>query len=224
MSVSVIAGGAFPLNGATENEPVAVTGNNSGPVLSDDPFANLASLRLAQDFSGGLGLVKPLLRVPVRKPGKEVFVRVHPGKDYQFPTYVIELKEDSETYLVAPPLWPELAGESTFGSRLLLTAMSRPGNIVFLWPIRMAAADGRLDEWSRSALEIATTCATGSWVRVVSNRALGAYEAHIAPASASWGEPQWPVEKMEDLMRRAFKDRFIQSLDHPVLKRLRGEA
>lgn len=219
-------------NGAAVNEPAAITqaavsnngaGNQSGPVLAD-PFANLASLRLSQDFSGGLGLVKPLLTVPVRKPSKEVFVRVHPDESYRLQSYVIELKEEGETYLVDRSLWPELATESTFGARVLLTAMSRPGNIVFLWPIRLPAPDGKLDEWNRSALELAITLATKSWVRVVSNRALGAYDVHVAPASASWGEPQWPTEKFEDLLRRAFKERFIRSLDHPVLKRLRGEA
>jgi hypothetical protein len=226
-------------NGAAANEPAATTlatqvatanngaGHRGGALPTDsgsDPFANLPSLRLSQEFSAGLGLTVKPGRVPARKPSKEVFVRVNPDPQYQFPTYVVELKEDGETYLVDRSLWPALADESTFGPRILLTAMSRPGNIVFLWPIRMPASDGKLDEWSRSALEIATTVATQSWTRVVSNRALGGYEAHVAPASATWGDPKWPTEPMSELMRRAFKDHFITNLDHPVLKRLRGEA
>lgn len=224
-------------NGATATQPVAITSPDAsgikgpgGPRIAlaagdaGDPFANLAGLRLSQDFNSGLALAKPLLTVPVRKPSKEWFVRVHAGDDYRLQTAVIELKEDSEVYLVDKALWPELAAEPTFGPRALFTAVSRPANVVFLWPVRLPNQDGKLDEWNRSALEVATTLATEHWVRVSANRALGAYEAHIAPAGNSWGEPQWPKEPFADLLRRAFKDRFIQSLDHPVLKRLRGEA
>src|SRR5215470_9799322 len=77
-----------------------------------DPF-DPASLRLSQDFSAQLGVKKVLTTVPVRKPDKAWFVRVHPSEDYRLQTAVVELKEERETYLVAPALWTELAGEST---------------------------------------------------------------------------------------------------------------
>jgi len=150
-------------------------------------------------------------------------VRTHPDQSYRLQTCVVELKEDGETYLVDRALWGDLVAENTFGPRVLITTVSRPGNVISVWSIRLPGADGKLDEWNRSALEIANDYAAKSWVRVVSNRALGAYEAHIAPSTDTWGEPQWPAEKFEDILRRAFKGRFINSLDHPVLKRLRGE-
>jgi hypothetical protein len=51
---------------------------------------------------------------------------------------------------------------------------------------------------------------------------LGAYE--ISEATGSIAEPQWPEHTFQDLLRVAFpRDRFVGSLDHPVLKRLRGE-
>ncbi len=37
-------------------------------------------------------------------------------------------------------------------------------------------------------------------------------------------EPQWPETSFKDSLRTAFKDRLIDTLDHPVLKRLRGES
>ena len=60
------------------------------------------------------------------------------------------------------------------------------------------------------------------WVRVQSNRSLGAYE--IYEAAAPWGDPEWPDVQFKDLLKIAFKDRLIDTADHPVLKRLRGEA
>jgi hypothetical protein len=51
---------------------------------------------------------------------------------------------------------------------------------------------------------------------------LGAYD--VFQASAELSDPTWPEAPFRDLLRVAFKDRFIQSLDHPVLKKLRGEV
>jgi hypothetical protein len=42
-------------------------------------------------------------------------------------------------------------------------------------------------------------------------------------AVAAFPEPQWPDMSLQKVLAMAFKDRFIDSLDHPVLKRLRGE-
>ena len=184
-----------------------------------DPF-DPASLRLSQDFAASIGVKKALLTVPVRKPAKEWFVQVHPAEAYRIQTCVLELKEDRETYLVAQPLWPDLAAESTFGPRALFTAQNRQG-VVFVWPVRLPGPDGRIDEWNRSALE-AATMAAGKWVRVAANMSLGAYD--VFEATGDIAAPTWPVTPFRDLLAVAFKGRLVDSLDHPVLRRLRGEA
>lgn len=184
-----------------------------------DPF-DLNRLRISQDFVAAASTKKLLTTVPTRKPSKEWFVQTHPDESYRLQTFVIELKEDSETYLIDSSLWSELASEATFSPRLLVTTVNRQG-VLFLWPIRLPGSDGRHDEWSRSSLEAATH-ATGKWVRVVANMSLGAYE--IFEAAGQWAEPEWPNLPFQQIVRTAFKDHFIDSLDHPVLKRLRGEA
>src|SRR5262249_29659815 len=135
-------------------------------VTTPNPF-DPDSLRLSQDFAASLGVKKALLTVPVRKPDKAWFVRVHPDEDYRLPTAVIELKEEQETYLVAPALWPELAAEATFSPRALFTAINRQG-VVFLWPVRLPGPDGKIDDWNGSALE-AAQLAQRKWVRVTAN-------------------------------------------------------
>ncbi len=190
------------------------------PDAAPDPF-DPASLRLSQDFSASIGVKKTLLTVPVRKPDKSWFVRVHPDAAYRLQTAVIELKDErSEVYLVAPPLWPELAAEVTFKPKLLATAINRQG-VAFLWEVNLPRPDGRADEWSRTALE-ALDMAGKQWVRVVANMALGGYELYTA--SGELGEPRWPDMPFRDLLRIAFKDRFITDRSHPVLRRLRGEV
>src|SRR5262249_48800525 len=157
------------------------------------------------------------LTVPVRKPNRQEFVRVHPDPEWRLETAVLELKEERETYLVDPGLWADLPGEIV--PKVLFTAVNRQG-VVFLWPARLPGEDGKQDEWNRSALE-AAQLATDSWVRVPANMSLGAYEVY--QATGDLPEPAWPDGGFQKLIEVAFKDRFIRALDHPVIRKLRGE-
>ena len=67
---------------------------------SDDPF-DLAKLRLKQDFCETAGVKRLLNTVPIRRPGPQDFVRVHPDAAYRAPLAVIELRDDRETYLLS---------------------------------------------------------------------------------------------------------------------------
>ena len=207
---------SMPADAEIGNDPVV---GSPSTATAPDPF-DPSRLRLSQNMTAALGVKKHLTTLPVRKPSKEWFVRTHNDPAYRLETCVIELKEDSETYLVAPDLWDALAGEGTFSPRLLVAAINKQGT-VFIWPIRLPGPDGRHDEWSKSAWE-AAKIATGGWVRVQSNMNLGAYE--VFEATGNLGDPEWPVLPLSGLLRIAFKDRYIDTLDHPVLKRLRGES
>src|SRR5262249_34338030 len=133
---------------------------------------------------------------------------------------VVEWKEEVETYLVARQLCPDLAAESTFSPRVLFTAVNRQG-VLFLWPVRLPGPDGKLDDWNRSGLE-AAQLAQRHWVRVSANLSLGAYD--VFQAVADLPDPEWSELPMKELLRVAFKDRYIDSSDHPVLRKLRGEV
>ena len=181
-----------------------------------DPF-DLDALRLTQDFAASVGVKKALTTIPVRKPDRQWFVRVHPDPRYRIETAVLELKEDSETYLVAPNMRSELPGEIV--PKILLTAVTRQHH-VFLWPIRMPDELGKLDEWNRSAFE-AAKLAERQWIRLAANRSLGAYETFVATGDLP--DPEWPEDKsFAELVKIAFKGRYIDSIEHAVVKRLRG--
>jgi hypothetical protein len=68
----------------------------------------------------------------------------------------------------------------------------------------------------------ATELAARSWVRVQANMSLGAYEVYQATGDIP--EPAWPDVPFKQLLKTAFKDRFIDGRDHTVLRRLRGEV
>jgi hypothetical protein len=183
--------------------------------MTVDPF-DLANLRLDQSFVEGAGVKKLLMTIPVRKPNPQEFVRVHPGPEYRAALAGIELKEDREMYLLAPNIARELPGE--FVMVMLYTAINRQG-VLFFWPVRLPASDGRINEWHRSLAE-AAELAMPRWVRVKANMSLGAYE--IFEAASTIADPEWPELSFQELLRIAFRDRLIDRLDHPVIKRLRG--
>ena len=193
---------------------------NGIPPLEEgpDPF-DPESLRLPQDFTAALGVKRALLTVPVRKPAKEWFVRVHPDPAYHLQTVMVELKESNELYLVHQDLWPVLAGESTFVSKMLFLAVNRQ-QVLFFWPVKLPGPDGRTDNWSQSALD-AAQLAMQRWVRVTSDQQLGAYTVYYAEHAS---DPDWPELSMRELLRAAFKDYYIDRLDHPILRQLRGEV
>jgi hypothetical protein len=56
---------------------------------------------------------------------------------------------------------------------------------------------------------------------VAANMNAGSYD--VFTASAQLAEPDWPALSLRELLAVAFKERLIESADHPVLKKLRGE-
>lgn len=181
-----------------------------------DPFAP-ANLRLSQSFADTTMVKKLITTVPVRKPNSQDFVRVHSNPAFHENFPVIQLKDDNEQYLVVNSLVPDLAGE--IASVTLHLAANKQG-VVFFWPVRLPAPDGKdFDAW-RSARE-AAGLARQKWIRLKWNKSLGAYEIHEAVNQSS--EPEWPADlDYWDLIKIAFRDHIIQDLDHPVVKRLRG--
>ncbi len=181
----------------------------------DDRF-DVSRLRLSQNFVPEVGPQKVITSIPVRKPHRQEFVRVHPDKNYHLATAVIEVAADRETYLVASKLWDELSAEIV--SKNLLTTINRK-NALFLWPIRLPGDDGRIDGWNASALAAANEVMQG-WARVTSNHARGAYD--VFKPRGTFPEPEWPDLPFDQILKIAFDKYYIDSLDHPVVKKLRG--
>src|SRR6516165_10147802 len=117
---------------------------------SVDPFADLSKLRLSQAFTESVGTKKLLTTVPVRKPGKQEFVRVRPEPEYRGAFAILELKEDNEYYLLMPNIAESMPAE--FRSMMLYTTVNRQRTVT-LWPVRLPASNNRRDEWQRSAQE-----------------------------------------------------------------------
>lgn len=193
------------------------SGATSGSVYAAVETFDPRKLTLNQDFVALVGVKKEVMRVPIQRPGSQVFFSPHPDAAWRIRVAVIEIKEDRENYLVEPPLLEELRGE--WIAKVLVACQTRQGSF-FFWPIRLPGPDGRIDTWNEAAMQIASTYGN-RWIRLMANKEIGAYD--VVEPITPFPEPTWP-DSPGPLMAKAFRDRVISTLAHPVVKQLRGLA
>ena len=185
------------------------------PAVEEDAF--LASLRIDQSYNGSsVGVKRLLITVPIRKPGKTEFVRVHP--DFWIDCFALELKIEREFYFV-PSALAQILAEFVEPVRLRL-CVTRQGT-ASLWPVKLPKDDRRPNSWHTSAAEGAAL-AEKKWTRLTADMQLGAYQPFVA--TADLGEPKWPEESWPEVMKVALRDRLIDSTDHAVVRELLGQS
>jgi hypothetical protein len=181
-----------------------------------DPF-DPASLAISGNPAAAIGAKRALVTVPVRKPNRQEFFRVHPEEKHALAMAVLELKSEREIYAVMPEIAMALPGEIRIVT--LTTTMNRQGNL-FLWPVPLPSDDGRQLAWHTSAREAAVLARNG-WVRMVANMNGGFYD--IWEAEGTIADPQWPEHTFQQLLKIAFGNgRLIDREDHPILQHLLG--
>ena len=131
------------LLGDTAVPPAVETPNVEAP----DPF-DLTRLRVPVDYEHDAAVKKLLTTVPVRRPHRQEWIRVHPSEHYRAIFMSVELKEEGEIYLALPHIAQELPGEI---QRKMFYTVQNASRVTYLWPVKVAAPGERLDLWSTSA-------------------------------------------------------------------------
>ena len=184
-------------------------------VLNEDPFD---PARWCADTTqvNAPAAKKLLLKIPVTKPRKFEFIRVHPTICYPANLIEYEGEQRKDVYLVHPDLVPQLQKYCCVAS--LYLAINRAGDL-FFWLIKQNAGGPGAD-WSESAEE-AAEIAKSQWVNIVANKAISGYD--VSPAIKAFPEPGWPDLSLKELLDKAFKaGNRISDLDHPLLQKLEG--
>jgi hypothetical protein len=201
-----------------EGDSRAATTPSSPAEELPDPF-DPARLALKGNPADAIAVKRVLAHVPVRKPGRQEFVRTHPDPAFRILMAILELRAEREIFGVLPEVAAAIPGETR--PVLLTTSMNRQGD-AFLWPVPVPTGDGRELAWHETARE-AAVLGEKVWVRMIANMGVGAYDIYAAAAEIP--EPNWSDHTLQDLLRVAFgNDRLIQTVDHPVVRRLRGLA
>ena len=191
------------------------------PMSKEEPPAasqptDFSQFALSQNFGSQIKVAKRLTTVPVRKPSKTQWFRIHP--EYKLDAPLLKYGDSGDDYyLVVSSLADQLIDVAQ--AFRLVVGVDRQG-VVFVWPLRLPDADRPL-AWHLSALEAASH-AEVQWTRIQANMSLGAYE--IRTAEGITDEPKWPEMSRDEILDIAFKNKIIDRLDHLVLQQLRGEA
>jgi hypothetical protein len=174
----------------------------------------------ARDLTN-IDVTATVTKISVRKPHNQWFVRVKNDPAYHIDVALFEFEEtERETFIVHPKMFPYLANENGFKPSTLFTSITRQG-VLFLWKIPHPNKEGKLHEWHQSAL-VAMNKARHEWVRVKSNMQLGGYE--LLSTDVKIPDPVWPDLSPRQILKIAARGYLIDSVDHPVIKKLRGEG
>jgi hypothetical protein len=213
-----VSNGEAPANPVETPVRAQAPDQNNAPPPVLDPF-DPATYKVSQDLSAVANVKKHIVSIPVRKPDKTWWVRRHPGAEYSFTAWVVELREEQEVFLVSPEVRPFLVGEATFKLMDFHLAVNMQGK-VFLWAVRAPTDDQKeMPSWMRAPLK-AAALAKDQWTRITWNEQTREHDVNSVPNPT---EPVFPSLAMKEVLQLAFKDYIIGDLNHPTLKKLRGE-
>jgi hypothetical protein len=183
-----------------------------------DPF-NLKNLIMDQSYLQTAGTTKITTTIRIGKPNRQEFFRINPNPEFQKQFGILADKTERGFYIVHPCMGPELLGEFYMARVYVgVTKQETP----FVWPIRLPGEDGRQMDWHRTE-GIAAQMATTRWVRIAANMAAGYNDIHVADMDL--GEPKWLDLPYTEILRIAFRpEGIIGSIDHPIIKKLRGQV
>ena len=177
-----------------------------------------ARFRISTSLSNDPVVQKVHTVIRVDKPAKQQYVQTRKGEPWRAECAILHLADDERPYIVDPSIAHLVAHDMKLVQ--LRLGIDRQGN-VFLWPVPLVPAEGVENPWNQSHRQIADL-SENRWVRMISNTAIGAYEAFEAGGEIP--DPTWPELTFAEILEIAFgHGHVIDDRDHPAIRKLRGE-
>lgn len=187
---------------------------NAAPV---DPFDPM-NLGISTDYAAAINVRPSTKPFELRKPNDQEYVRSSPRKDHHLLVGSIADKQDmGKVYIVAHALLDPVKVEfprAVRGVELVLAQSLAGASLV--WPLPLAEdRGGKWNSTQRAACEKSKT----RWTNMASEK--GQYEITTVnnPREVDWDS----FPPFRDVLRQAASERLIDSMDHPLLRKLRGE-
>jgi hypothetical protein len=187
----------------------------------DGFFSDLEAFKVDMKEAGLEGAQEQLATISVRKPPAEDFVRVNSEREMSLTVALHENRDNftSEYYVVLPKMLGTMLDlRSVFYAQLYVT-VTRSG-LVMLWPVKLPTG-GAGNPWYDSALKGAEL-AKANWIRIFADP--GQKQYRIMKALGDFDEPVFPDKPLSEILEIAFRGRVIDSADHPICRKLRGEV
>jgi hypothetical protein len=176
----------------------------------------LEDLRVPDTYSTTVGGIKLPIKPTFGKLSRSRFSRTNTSEEYKALVFFFEDKNTIETYIVTPSMAPYLG--SMVQAKILRLAVDNAA-VPYLIAEPVIDPNSRPSLWNSSMVE-AIRRSEKEWVRINSNQNAGQYEIIIAQDNL--GEPKWPDQTMDELIREVFGNKIISSLDHPLIRQLQG--
>jgi hypothetical protein len=195
-----------------------------------DPYTSVQHLLVPTGLGTALPTQRVRTHIKVERPSPTSWFRVFPEWgpwDDNFRIFIYESQGDIPSQLVEPHVVAEDLGLKIKRPALYV---DRAGELR-LWLIAGGSYCGTAtrstpSSWETTAIQAAQIGCT-DWVRISSNKSAGIYEIHRVRDGVEVPDPDWSALGNLDpgtILELAFgDDRRIGSVDHPILKTLRGE-
>jgi hypothetical protein len=195
--------------------------STASPANTTKFFADLEQLKVDMKQAGLEGASEQLSAVMVRKPPAEEYIRVHSAPEMTISLALYELKEgySTEYFIVMPKMLSTMITLRGAFYAQLYVAVTKSG-AAMIWPVKLPTG-GAGNPWTASAVQGAKL-AKESWIRIFADSAKGQYR--IMKAMSELGDPTFPDQPLSELLELAFQGRVIDSDDHPVCRKLRGQV
>lgn len=154
-----------------------------------------------------------------RRPAHDEWFMVSARRDHTVDLLVLESSRDRAPYLVSKTVRASI--RANLKQKRAVVCANRHGDI-FVWLVTLPSTNGSQSPWivsAHRAVELAMT----NWVRIITNMRVGMYDLERWPKASTDG-PKWPAGKIDELLLSAFEGRIIASVDHPVVRELKGEV
>ena len=195
---------------------------NASPIIID-PFTNVHKMLARPIESGPVASKVVAFKVPVsHRPHKGRWCAIHSDPNYSIRASFLVFGRD-EIFLLDPTIAPEFEGEDVYREATVYTGVLRPNCAPFLLHVTSPRPEARTNDYWTS-MHAAAKAGMSQWMRVITDQDAGCYIYEVADLSR-W-PVRWPDVPFGELLRRGFKnpDRFIDSMDHAVVKELRGDS
>lgn len=158
--------------------------------------------------------------VQVGKPSRLDHFRVNPDPNCFFDATCLDLQ--SGLYLVSNSILSQVPDTVKISTKRIFLTVTQKME-VSLWPITYPSGGltgGWVSPWIISALR-AAGIAKRKWIRLLPNSDSNRYDV----VEATWDlEPVWPQQSFKEILELAFKDRIIESTNHPAILYLNSEC
>lgn len=158
-----------------------------------------------------------LTKVFVDKPPKGDFFHTFTEEEDWFGAFILDFKDGTAVHLLTPEVYDELTSKDEDTTKSVTLAMYvTKGGRIGLWPLVDPVPGKDQNSWHASAWIAAEEAKTG-WTRIKSSQTMGCY---IVQKSKRLDPVTRPKETMKQLIFAAFKGNIIDTMDHPLIKRL----